>query len=125
MPTHRHGTQSFIDFMQTYLQDHPKRCKECGNVARARSEWRIEKRDEDGLHFVHTCPHGVARRTTCFSTLPQNTSDLGGREGYVQRLTYYWFKHPGFRYVTSVSGIYATRDGVTVCKNSRSMSNSR
>ena len=50
------GTQSFIDFMQTWLQDHPTRCKECGNVARARSEWRIEKRDEDGLHFVHTCP---------------------------------------------------------------------
>ncbi len=56
MPIHRLGTQSFIDFMQTYLQDHPKRCPECGNVARARSEWRIEKRDEDGLHFVHTCP---------------------------------------------------------------------
>ncbi len=56
MRTHRHGTQSFIDFMQTYLQDHPKRCSACGNVARARSEWRIEKRDEDGLHFVHTCP---------------------------------------------------------------------
>ncbi len=50
------GTQSFIDFMQTYLQDHPKRCPACGNVARARLEWRIEKRDEDGLHFVHTCP---------------------------------------------------------------------
>lgn len=41
MRTHRHGMQSFIDFMQTYLQDHPKRCPACGNVARARPEWRI------------------------------------------------------------------------------------
>ena len=56
MTTHQHGTRSFIEFMQTYLQDHSKRCKECGHVARARSEWGIQKRDDDGLHFVHTCP---------------------------------------------------------------------
>ncbi len=55
MPTHRHGTQSFIDFMQPYLQAHPKRCTECGNVARAWSEWRIEKRDEDGV-FLDFAP---------------------------------------------------------------------
>ncbi len=56
MPTYRHGTKSFIDFMSTYLQDHPKRCPTCDNQARSRSEWRVERRDEDGLHFVHTCP---------------------------------------------------------------------
>jgi hypothetical protein len=60
MPIHRHGTQSFIEFMQTYLQDHPKRCQTCGNVARARSQWRVEKQDDDGLHFVHTCPECTA-----------------------------------------------------------------
>ena len=103
MPAHRHGTQSFIDFMQTYLQDHPKRCKGCGNVARARSEWRVEKRDEDGLHFVHTSPECGGQGPTCFSTSPQNTSDLEGRKGDARRISRDWFESPALRYVTSVS----------------------
>jgi RNase P subunit RPR2 len=77
MPTHRHGTQSFIDFMQTYLQDHPKRCKECGNVARARSEWRIQKRDEDGLHFVHTCPECGTEDDVFLNLSPEHERSRG------------------------------------------------
>ncbi|SIR97331.1 hypothetical protein SAMN05421858_4878 [Haladaptatus litoreus] len=38
MPMHRDGTQSFINFIQMSPQDHPKHCKECGNIARAQSE---------------------------------------------------------------------------------------
>lgn len=72
MRTHRHGTQSFIDFMQTYLQDHPKRCPARGSVARARSEWRIEKRDEDGLHFVHTCPRCGAEDDVFLDLAPEH-----------------------------------------------------
>ena len=77
MPTHRHGTQSFNDFMRTYLQDHPKRCPECGNVARARSEWRIEKHDEDGLHFVHTCPRRCAENDVFLDLAPEHERSLG------------------------------------------------
>jgi hypothetical protein len=77
MPTHRHGTQSFIDFMQTYLQDHPKRCEECGNAARARSEWQIEKRDEDGLHFVHTCPRCGAETDVFLNLAPAHEQSRG------------------------------------------------
>jgi len=77
MPTHRHGTQPFIDFMQTYLLDHPKRCKECGNVARARSEWRIEKRDETGLHFVHTCPRCGAENGVFLNLAPEHERSRG------------------------------------------------
>ncbi len=58
--------------MQTYLQDHPKRCPACGNVARARSEWRIEKRDEDGLHFVHTCPRCGAEDVMFLDLAPEH-----------------------------------------------------
>ena len=72
MPKYRHGTKSFIDFMGTYLQDHPKRCSVCGDEARSRSEWRIEKRDEDGLHFVHACPKCGAEDDVFLNLTPEH-----------------------------------------------------
>jgi hypothetical protein len=72
MRSHHHGTKSFVDFMSTYLQDHPKRCPVCGNEARSQSEWRIEKRDEDGLHFVHACPECGAEDDVFLDLSPEH-----------------------------------------------------
>lgn len=72
MSAHRHGTQSFTDFLQTNIQNHPKRCSVCGNIARAQSEWHIEKHDEDGLHFVHTCPEYGAEDDVDIDLAPEH-----------------------------------------------------
>ena len=84
MRTHHHGTKSFIDFMSLYLQDHPKRCPVCGNKAQSQPEWRIEKRGEDGLRFVHACPECGSEEdlflTLHWSTNEPDGSRCGGRD---------------------------------------------
>ena len=88
--------------MQTSLQDHPKRCKECGNVARARSEWRIEKRGEDGLHFVHTCPE-CGTEDDVFLDLTSEHERFRGEERLCATYHSVLIRTSGCHYVTGVS----------------------
>ncbi|REA02719.1 hypothetical protein DEQ92_13115 [Haloferax sp. Atlit-6N] len=67
----RHGTKSFIEFVSTYLPDHPEHRPVCGNEARAQSECRSEKRDDDGFHFMHACPECGAEEDVFLNLAPE------------------------------------------------------
>jgi hypothetical protein len=53
---YRGHSVSPVEFLQQFLGDHERECRECGYVAPIRTEWKIEKRDDEGLHYHHICP---------------------------------------------------------------------